>query len=303
MRARIRGQDHLLPRVAGALSRGELGLAPRSRPRGSFLFIGPTGTGKTELALCFSDYLFGPGAVCRFDMSEYQSTSSVERLLGVDTTDPGLLGRALGRLPHGTLLFDEMEKAHPRVLDLFLQMLDAGRIMLATGETKSLVDFYVVFTSNLGAAEAMRMEYSSWASIESAVLRRVAQELRPELVGRIDEKLVFARLSPSVQREICALEVAKETARLRGLGFDLEVTREALEFLVRAGYNPHLGARPMRHVVERYLQDAVVQNLFATGVGRGKVASDSEQYRLVISMLGLRLFRRAGHERDGNRFP
>jgi hypothetical protein len=113
-----------------------------------------------------------------------------------------------------------MDKAHPRVLDHFLQMLDAGRITLATGETKSLENFYIVFTSNLGAAEAMRMERSSWASIEAAVLRRVAQEMRPELVGRIDEKVVFAKLSPDVQREICELLVATEVARLRRLGYD-----------------------------------------------------------------------------------
>jgi len=271
LRARIRGQDHLLPRVAGALSRGELGLAARSRPRGSFLFIGPTGTGKTELVLCFSDYLFGPGAVCRFDMSEYQNTSSVERLLGADATDSGLLGGALSRVPRGTLLFDEMEKAHPRVLDLFLQMLDAGRITLATGETKSLVDYYVVFTSNLGAAEAMRMEQSSRASIEAAVLRRVAQEVRPELVGRIDEKLVFARLAPEVQREICALLVNAEVTRLRGVGFDLQITREAMEFLLREGYDARFGARPMRRAVERHIQGAVVRDLFASGLGVGRV--------------------------------
>lgn len=271
LRSKIRGQDHLLSRVAGALSRGELGLAAGGRPRGSFLFIGPTGTGKTELALCFSKYLFGSGAVCRFDMSEYQNTSAVERLLGADASDLGLLGRALASTARGTLLFDEMEKAHPRVLDLFLQMLDAGRITFATGETKSLEDYYVVFTSNLGAAEAMRMDCSSFASIESAVLRRVAQELRPELVGRIDEKLVFARLSREGQRQICELLVSSELERLRRVGFDLQVSCEALEFLLREGYDVYMGARPMRRTIERHIQEAVVRDIFSFGVGAGRV--------------------------------
>jgi ATP-dependent Clp protease ATP-binding subunit ClpB len=180
------------------------------------------------------------------------------------------------------LLFDELEKAHPLVLDLFLQMLWHGRITVATGEKFHLGNHYVVFTSNIGSAEAMRMERSSFASVEHAVLRRVEQTLRPELVGRIEEKIVFARLTSDVQREICALEVAKETARLRGLGFDLEVTREALEFLVREGYDPRLGARPMRRAVERHLQDSVVRSLFAIGCGQGKVVPDHESRRLVI---------------------
>jgi ATP-dependent Clp protease ATP-binding subunit ClpA len=278
----VRGQDHLLPRVAAALVRGEMGLSSPARPRGSFLFVGPTGTGKTELALCFSDYLFGPGCVHRFDLSEYQNQSSVEKMIGADRTDAGLLGRVLAGAERGTLLFDEMEKAHPLVLDLFLQMLDAARITLATGEVKSLSGYYVVFTSNIGSPEAMRMERSSHASIETAVLRRVAQGLRPELIGRINEKLVFARLTPDVQREICGLLVAREVARLRGHGFDLDVTREAVEFLLREGFDPYLGARPLRRAVESHLQDAVVRDLFATGVGRGKVCLDSSSRWLVI---------------------
>jgi len=286
LRSRIRGQDHFLPRVAASLIRGEMGLASPDRPRGSYLFVGPTGTGKTEVALCFSDYLFGRGQVHRFDLSEYQNQSSVEKMIGADRTDRGLLGRALSGAERGTLLFDEIEKAHPLVLDLFLQMLDAARITLATGETKSLSGYYLVFTSNVGAAEAMRMERSSFASIETAVLRRVSQNLRPELVGRMDEKLVFARLTPDVQREICALMVAREVARLGRSGFDLDVTREAMEFLLREGFDRYLGARPLRHAVESHLQDAVVRSLFATGTGCGTVTLDSSSRRLVIVARG-----------------
>ncbi len=262
-RHHIRGQAHVLPRVCSVLRRGELGLANAARPKGSFLFVGPTGVGKTELTLCFSDYLFGPNRVYRFDMSEFQNQSSVGLLLGQSAAEIGMLGRALARADHGTLLFDEIEKAHPLVLDLFLQILDAGRITLANGETKSLNGYYIVFTSNIGASEAMRMEHSAFATIERTVLRRVDQTLRPELVARINEKLVFTRLPFEIQREICELMVTGEVARLEKMGYRLRVDPSALEFLIRQGFHRTLGARPMRNTVERYLQDAVADFLLA----------------------------------------
>jgi ATP-dependent Clp protease ATP-binding subunit ClpB len=282
LRAHIRGQDHLLPRVAAGFSRGALQLTSPDRPRGSFLFVGPTGTGKTETFACATDYVFGPGHLVSFDMSEYQDRSAVNKLLGEDRGDPGLLGRSLLSVPAGGVLFDEMEKAHPLILDLFLQILWQGRITVATGQTFRFRDYFVGFTSNIGSADAMRMEHSKFASVEQAVLRSVERTLRPELVGRIDEKLVFARLSPEVQREICALEVKKETDRLRGLGYDLAVSREAMEFLVREGFHPQLGARPLRKTVERQLQDAVVRDLFATGCGRGVLALGEDLRHVAI---------------------
>ncbi len=253
----IKGQDHVLPTIVSVLKRGELGLAHPRRPKGSFLLVGPTGVGKTEVTICFTDYLFGEGHLHRFDMSEFQNQSSVGLLLGNDSREEGMLGRALSQQEGGTLLFDEMEKAHPLVLDLFLQILDAGRITLASGETKSLNHYYIVFTSNIGAAEAMRMESSAFASVERTVLRRVDQVLRPELVARISEKLVFNRLPFTVQRAICELMVKRECLRLEALGFDLQIDAATVDRLVREGYHRTLGARPMRNTVDRYLQDRV----------------------------------------------
>jgi ATP-dependent Clp protease ATP-binding subunit ClpA len=255
----IKGQDHVLTTIVSVLQRGELGLAHPSRPKGSFLLVGPTGVGKTEVTMCFTDYLFGEGHLHRFDMSEFQNQSSVGLLLGNDSREEGMLGRALSKHEGGTLLFDEMEKAHPLVLDLFLQILDAGRITLANGETKSLNHHYIVFTSNIGAAEAMRMESSAFASVERTVLRRVDQVLRPELVARISEKLVFNRLPFTVQRAICVLMVERESNRLNALGFDLHIDEATIEQLVREGYHRTLGARPMRNTVDRFLQDAVIR--------------------------------------------
>ncbi len=282
LRARIRGQDHILPRIAAGFCRGALQLASPERPRGSFLLVGPTGTGKTETFTAATDYVFGPGHLVSFDMSEYQDRAAVNKLLGEDREDAGLLGQALASASGGGVLFDEIEKAHPLVLDLFLQILWHGRVTVATGQTYRFGNHFVGFTSNIGSAEAMRMERSKLASIEQVVLRTVERTLRPELVGRIDEKLVFARLTPDVQREICALEVRRETERLRRLGYDLEVSREAMEFLLREGFHPRLGARPLRKVVERSLQDAVVDRLFARGVGCGVLVHDPIHGRLTL---------------------
>jgi ATP-dependent Clp protease ATP-binding subunit ClpA len=255
LKSQIKGQDHVLPRICSVLQRGELNLAHPNRPRGSFLFVGPTGVGKTEITLAFTEYLFGADHLHRFDMSEFQNQSSIGLLLGSSTTDSGMLGRALNKNSRGTLLFDEMEKAHPLVLDLFLQILDAGRITLADGQTKNLNTYYIVFTSNIGAAEAMRMESSAFASIERTVLRRVDQVLRPELVARINEKLVFNRLAYAVQREICELMIGREVERLNRLGHNVTLEHETIEQLVRDGFHRTLGARPMRNIVERFLQE------------------------------------------------
>ena len=266
LRANIKGQDHVIPRICSVLQRGELDLAHPNRPKGSFLFVGPTGVGKTEITIAFTEYLCGSDHLHRFDMSEFQNQSSVGLLLGSSSTDTGMLGRALDKNTRGTLLFDEIEKAHPLVLDLFLQILDAGRITLASGETRSLNNYYIVFTSNIGAGEAMRMESSAFATIERTVLRRVDQALRPELVARINEKLVFNRLRYAIQREICELMVGREIERLNGMGHKLLIDRPMVETLVREGFHRTLGARPMRNVVDRILQQMVAASCLGQGV-------------------------------------
>src|SRR6266568_3150898 len=192
---RIRGQDHVIPRVVSALHRGELGLTTPNRPRGSFLFLGPTGVGKTELSLAFTDYLLGKDKLFRFDMSEYQTQESLGVLLGGRIGEIGLLGMAVAKSVTGTLLFDEIEKSHPRVLDVFLQILDAARVTIASGDTLDFSRFYIVLTSNIGAAEILHIQHSTHATMERHVLTRAQQSLRPEMFARITEKLVFNRLN------------------------------------------------------------------------------------------------------------
>src|SRR5205823_2470751 len=260
---RIRGQNHVIPRVVSALHRGELGLTTPNRPRGSFLFLGPTGVGKTELSLAFTDYLLGKDKLFRFDMSEYQTQESLGVLLGGRVGETGLLGMVVAKSITGTLLFDEVEKAHPRVLDVFLQILDAARVTMADGQTLDLRDYYIVFTSNLGAADILHLQHSSPATMERHVLARAQQAMRPELFARITEKLVFNRLAYDEQLQIAELMLRNELTFLRSKGYELTASDLVLPFLVRRGFHPKLGARPMRDAVEKLVGDAVAADLLA----------------------------------------
>lgn len=278
----IKGQDCVLSRVCSVLTRGELGFAHPRRPCGSLLFVGPTGVGKTETTNVFTEYLFGGARPVRFDMSEYQLQNSVEKLIGGEREDSGLLGRALSGRKRGTLLFDEIEKAHPLVLDLFLQVLEDARITLATGETLDLSGYYIVCTSNIGSSESMRMESAPFASVERTVLMRVREQLRPELIGRIGEIAVFARLAYSTQRTICESMIEVEVARLRALSYDLKIDSSVVEFLIREGYHRTLGARPMRAAVERHLQNAIAAHLLHGSAESGRLIVDEIQGILLF---------------------
>ena len=279
---RIRGQNHVIPRVVSALHRGELGLTTPNRPRGSFLFLGPTGVGKTELSLAFTDYLLGKDKLFRFDMSEYQTQESLGVLLGGRIGETGLLGMVVAKSVTGTLLFDEIEKAHPRVLDVFLQILDAARVTMASGETLDLGRFYIVFTSNIAAAEIINLQHSSFATMERHVLAKAQRSLRPELYARITEKVVFNRLNYDVQMEIARLHIARELSFLRDKGFELALGHSVISFLMQRGFHPRLGARPLRDTIEKHLRGAVADALLAG------VTSRSLEFVICGNDLGLR---------------
>lgn len=282
LRQRIRGQDHVLPRIVSLLHRGELGLTKPGRPRGSFLFLGPTGVGKTEVTLTFTSFLMSKERVFRFDMSEYQTQDSLGVLLGGRPGERGTLGMVYDRSKAGTLLFDEIEKAHPRVLDVFLQILDAARVTLASGETLDWSGFYVVFTSNIGSADLMSLQHSTHATMERHVLTRAQQTMRPELYARITEKLVFNRLSYDHQLEIAQLLLSHELEFLKHKGHHLEVAPTVLSYLVRRGFHPKLGARPMRDAVEKLIGDAVAVHLLTGRTGCGKLVVDEPANCLTI---------------------
>jgi ATP-dependent Clp protease ATP-binding subunit ClpA len=280
---RIRGQHQVLPRVISLLQRGELGLSKSNRPRGSFLFLGPTGVGKTETALAFTEFLFGPGKLFRFDMSEYQTQESLGILLGGKLGERGTLGLTHDKSQKGTLLFDEIEKAHSHVLDIFLQILDAARVTMASGETLDLSGFYVVFTSNIGAADLLNLQHSTFATMERHVLTRAQQSLRPELFARVTEKLVFNRLSYDHQLEIASLLLDNEIEFLKTRGHVLEPDKAVLPFLVQRGFHPKLGARPMRDAIEKLVGDAVATDILAGGNGTGLLSVNETGNFLLVS--------------------
>ncbi len=259
----IRGQDYVIPRIVASLHRGELGLTAPTRPRGNFLLLGLTGVGKTELSIAFTRYLLGDDKLFRFDMSEYQTQESLAVLLGGRVGEVGLLGMARARSATGTLLFDEIEKAHPRVLDLFLQILDAARVTMASGETLDLNGFYVVFTSNIAASEILTLQHSSFTTMERHVLAKAQRTLRPELYARIAEKLVFNRLSYDVQMEIARFHIARELSFLRDKGFHLIAGQQVVSFVMQRGFHPRLGARPLRDAIEKHLRGAVADATLA----------------------------------------
>lgn len=280
--SKIKGQGHVIPRVCSVLERGQFGLQPPGKPLGSFLFLGPTGVGKTELTLEVSRYLFGEDSVFRFDMSEFLHVDAVKLFMGDETGAPGRLGKILSGRREGVLLFDEIEKAHRLIWDLFLQMLDAAHITLADHQTYDLSGFYIVCTSNIGSQQLLRPTRLPFATLERAVLAELHQFFRPELIGRFDEKIVFKPLSPDTQREIGQLAVSEELVRYKGRGFDLEITEPAFEFLVRRGIHRALGARPMKRTVQKYIGDAIRDAIKCHAPSSGTIVLSPVEDRLML---------------------
>jgi ATP-dependent Clp protease ATP-binding subunit ClpA len=280
--SRIKGQDHVIPLVCSVLERGQLGLQPTGKPLGSLLFLGPTGVGKTELTLEFARYLFGPEKVHRFDMSEFLHLDSVKLFMGDETGNVGRLGRVLSQHQRGVLLFDEIEKSHRLIGDLLLQMLDSARITLADHRANDLSGFYIVCTSNIGSQQLLRPTRLPFTTLERAVISELHGFFRPELIGRFDEKIVFRPLCPDTQREIARLAIAEELTRFRELGFDLTVSDEVFEFLVRRGIHKALGARPMKKTVQKFIGDAVRDTMKAGAQSCGLLTVPPLNDRLTI---------------------
>jgi ATP-dependent Clp protease ATP-binding subunit ClpB len=282
LRTEIRGQNQVLPRVVSVVQRGELSLTKPARPRGSFLLLGPTGVGKTETVVVLTNQIFGADKLFRFDMSEFQTQESLGLLLGARLGEKGYLGAVRERAKEGSLLFDEAEKAHPRVLDILLQLLDAARITIATGQTLDFSGFYVWLTSNIGSAELMTLQHSNDATLERHVLSRAQQALRPEIFARITEKLVFGRLSYEHQLEIAEKFLAREIEFFAARGHKLELDKAVLPFLVRKGFHPKLGARPMRDAVEKLVGDALAGHLLAGRNSGGTLQVDESRDCLIV---------------------
>jgi ATP-dependent Clp protease ATP-binding subunit ClpB len=271
---RVVGQDEAVTAVANAIRRSRAGLADPNRPIGSFLFLGPTGVGKTELARTLAEYLFDDErAMVRIDMSEYQERHTVSRLIGappgyVGYEEGGQLTEAVRRRPYSVILLDELEKAHTDVFNILLQLLDDGRLTDGHGRTVDFRNTIVIMTSNLGSALFQDPTIPAEKRKE-AVLEAVRAHFRPELVNRIDEIVVFEPLGRDEIERIVDIQVGRLAERLAERKLTLRLTEAARAWLAEQGYDPAFGARPLKRVIQRHLQDPLALKLLSGEVREG----------------------------------
>jgi len=275
---RVVGQDTAVEAVADAVRAGRAGLAHPDRPVGSFLFLGPTGVGKTELARALAEALFGtPDALLRFDMSEYADRSSALRLTGappghVGYDDAGQLTEAVRRTPYAVLLLDEIEKAHSDVTGTLLQVLDAGRLTDAHGRTVDFTNTVVIMTSNLGAQQLLAAAAAGRPveEVRDSLLMLARAHFRPEFLNRIDETVLFHALDRAQLRRITELMLAQTAVRLAHQGITLRASEAALDWLAEHGHQPELGARPLRRTIAREVERALSRLIISGDLGSGQ---------------------------------
>ncbi|MDT7686021.1 MAG: ATP-dependent Clp protease ATP-binding subunit ClpC, partial [Pseudonocardiales bacterium] len=259
---RVVGQRDAVQAVADAVRAGRAGLTHPDRPVGSFLFLGPTGVGKTELARALASALFGAeDRLVRFDMSEFGDRHTVSRLVGappgyVGHDEAGQLTDAVRRTPYTVVLLDEIEKAHPDVTNILLQVLDAGRLTDARGRTANFTNTVVILTSNIGADALLAATAAGRAAedIREPLMAGVRGHFRPEFLNRIDEIVLFAGLGQPELRAITELLLAQTRERLRAQGIELRLEPDAVDWLAERGHQPEFGARPLRRTIARELE-------------------------------------------------
>ncbi|MGD0013295.1 MAG: AAA family ATPase, partial [Bryobacteraceae bacterium] len=261
---RVVGQDEAVTAVAEAVLRARSGLKDPSRPIGSFIFLGPTGVGKTELARALAQALFDDErAMIRIDMSEYQEKHTVARLIGappgyVGYEEGGQLTEAVRRRPYSVLLFDEIEKAHQDVFNLLLQILDDGRLTDGQGRTVDFKNTIVILTSNVGSIRILEyrgaFEGREYERMKNAVLEEMRRRFRPEFLNRVDEVIVFHSLSEEHLKQIVEIQLERLRARLVERHLRLELSEAARTHLVRSGYDPNYGARPLKRAIQKEIE-------------------------------------------------
>jgi ATP-dependent Clp protease ATP-binding subunit ClpB len=270
---RVVGQDEAVSAVANAIRRSRSGLSDPNRPYGSFLFLGPTGVGKTELCKALAAFLFDSEEhLIRIDMSEYMEKHSVSRLIGappgyVGYDEGGQLTEQVRRKPYSVILFDEVEKAHPDVFNVFLQILDEGRLTDGQGRKVDFKNTVLVMTSNLGSQMIQGMAGSDYQVVKLAVMGEVKTHFRPEFVNRIDEVVVFHALGEEHIKSIARIQLRILQQRLARMEYSLDVSDAALAELAKAGFDPVYGARPLKRAIQSEIENplakAILEGRFA----------------------------------------
>ena len=291
MGRRVVGQDEALSRVTDTILRSRAGLSDPNRPYGSFLFLGPTGVGKTELTKALAEFLFDSDeAMIRIDMSEFMEKHSVARLIGappgyVGYEEGGYLTEAVRRKPYSVILLDEVEKAHPDVFNVLLQVLDDGRMTDGQGRTVDFKNTVIVMTSNLGAQEIQQLVGSGHEVVKEAVMREVKQHFRPEFVNRIDEIVVFNALDDKAIRSIAKIQIDRLAKRVADQDVELVVTDAALDEIARVGFDPLYGARPLKRAVQEHLENAIARMLLEGKAGPGdRISVDAADGKFAFNV-------------------
>jgi ATP-dependent Clp protease ATP-binding subunit ClpB len=288
---RLIGQETAVQAVSDAVRRSRAGISDPDRPTGSFLFLGPTGVGKTELAKTLAEFLFDDEhAIVRIDMSEYSEKHSVARLVGappgyVGYEEGGQLTEAVRRRPYSVILLDEVEKAHPEVFNILLQVLDDGRLTDGQGRTVDFRNVILILTSNLGSVFLADPTLDEPAK-KDAVMEVVRASFKPEFLNRLDEVVMFDPLSTSELTKIVDLQLASLAKRLETRRITLEVSQAAKEWLAMTGWDPAYGARPLRRLVQQAIGDRLAKELLSGDVRDGdtvKVDLDAERDHLTVT--------------------
>ena len=300
---RVIGQEAAIAAVSRAIRRARAGIKDPKRPAGSFIFLGPSGVGKTELARTLAEFLFGDeSALIQVDMSEYMEKHSVSRLVGsppgyVGYDEGGQLTEQVRRRPYSVVLLDEIEKAHPEVFNILLQVLEDGRLTDAQGRHVDFRNTLVIMTSNIGASTISRntpLGFSdsddetglSYDDMKSKIMGELKRVFRPELINRIDEVIVFHKLSKAEITEIVDLLLVRLQTQMTEHGATLQLTDEAKDLLVEQGYDPAMGARPLRRAIQRLIEDPLADNVLGGELQPGStivVDRDGNEMKVIVT--------------------
>lgn len=281
---RIVGQDEAIKRVSDVVRRSRAGIGDPNRPIGSFIFLGPTGVGKTELTKTLSQFMFNDdSAIIRVDMSEYTERHSMSKLIGsppgyVGYDEAGQLTEAVRHRPYAVILFDEIEKAHPEVFNMLLQVIDEGRLTDGKGRVVNFKNTIIILTSNIGSQFVEKMESigfsnnskkQDYGAVKEKVMEALKDNFRPEFLNRLDEVIVFDVLSETAISEIVNLRIKVVVDRLMNKGISFEISNEALSYLAKEGYDPHYGARPLNRLIQNKILNPVASYIIGNGVLKG----------------------------------